>query len=68
MENKQTRGEDTALSAVPNDERQHWIVPATVFGGLEFAVPVIMVGASIAGSFRLSSIFWIIFLGLILIQ
>lgn len=68
MGNKQTRREDTALSAVPNEERQHWIVPATVFGGLEFAVPVIMVGASLAGSFRLSTIFWIIFLGLILIQ
>ena len=41
---KQTIREDAALSAVPMENRQHWIVPTTIFAGLEFAVPVIMVG------------------------
>lgn len=50
------------------EERQHWIVPTTIFAGLEFAVPVIMVGATLAGSFGLSTIFWVLFLGLIIIQ
>ncbi|WP_163971874.1 purine-cytosine permease family protein [Oceanobacillus halotolerans] len=59
---------DSALSAVPLSERQHWIVPATIFGGLEFAVPVIMVGATLAGSFGLSSIFFILLVGLVIIQ
>ncbi|WP_174614796.1 purine-cytosine permease family protein [Virgibacillus ihumii] len=59
---------DSALSAVPLSERQHWIVPAAIFGGLEFAVPVIMVGATLAGSFSLTEIFFILLIGLVIIQ
>lgn len=64
----ETMRKDSALSAVPLSKRQHWIVPATIFGGLEFAVPVIMVGATLAGSFGLSNIFWILLVGLVIIQ
>ncbi|WP_373895775.1 cytosine permease [Virgibacillus sp. CBA3643] len=59
---------DSALSSVPSSERQHWTVPAIIFGGLEFAVPVIMVGATLAGSFSLTSIFFILLIGLVIIQ
>ncbi|GGB42353.1 permease [Virgibacillus dakarensis] len=59
---------DSPLSAVPASERQHWIVPASIFGGLEFAVPVIMVGATLAGSFSISNVFWILVVGLVIIQ
>lgn len=59
---------DSALQKVSASERQHWLVPATIFGGLEFAVPVIMVGAALAGSFGLSKVLLILFVGLIIIQ
>lgn len=59
---------DSPLSAVPTSKRQHWIVPASIFGGLEFAVPVIMVGATLAGSFSISNVFWILVVGLVIIQ
>jgi len=38
---------DQALAPIPESERNHWFVPAMIFGGLEFAVPVIMVGAAL---------------------
>lgn len=60
--------DDKALAKVPETERQHWIVPATIFGGLEFSVPVIMIGAALAGSFGLSKILLILLIGLVVIQ
>ncbi|WP_187373122.1 purine-cytosine permease family protein [Bacillus rubiinfantis] len=59
---------DNALEIVPESERQHWIVPATIFGGLEFSVPVIMIGAVLAGSFGLSKVLFILLIGLVIIQ
>lgn len=59
---------DTVLSQVPATERQHWMVPTTIFAGLEFAVPVLMVGSSLAGSFGLLKILLILFIGLIVFQ
>ncbi|MDC3425457.1 cytosine permease [Aquibacillus sp. 3ASR75-11] len=59
---------DSALSSVPKSERENWIVPATIFGGLEFAVPVIMVGSTLAINFGLTTIFWILLVGLVIIQ
>jgi cytosine permease len=59
---------DQALGAVPFSERQHWITPAMIFGGLEFTIPVLMVGATLAGNFGLSAIFLILFVALIGIQ
>ncbi len=64
MDNKN----DSPLSSVPASERNHWIVPASIFGGLEFSVPVIMVGATLAGSFSLLNVFWILVIGLVIIQ
>jgi len=59
---------DTVLSPVPSAKRQPWIVPATIFAGLEFAVPVLMVGSSLAGHFGLLKIVLILFIGLVFFQ
>lgn len=39
------------LNAIPESERENWIGPAIVFAGLEFSIPVLMVGGSLIGSF-----------------
>jgi len=59
---------DVALQAVPDEQRQHWITPAMIFGGLEFTIPVLMVGATLAGSYGLSEIFFILIIALFVIQ
>ncbi|WP_078593881.1 purine-cytosine permease family protein [Evansella clarkii] len=59
---------DEALSAIPKSERQHWLTPAVIFGGLEFTIPVLMVGATLAVSFGMSSIFWILAVSLFVFQ
>ncbi|ASN05261.1 purine-cytosine permease family protein [Virgibacillus necropolis] len=61
-------GKDEALSAIPSSKRQHWLAPAMIFGGLEFTIPVLMVGATLAGAFGLSEIFWILLVSLFVIQ
>jgi cytosine permease len=66
--NKNLVGKDEALSAIPTDKRQHWITPAMIFGGLEFTIPVLMVGATLAGAFGMSSIFWVLLVALFLFQ
>lgn len=59
---------DEALASVPLEQRQHWITPAVIFGGLEFTIPVLMVGATLAGAFGLGKIFWILLISLFGIQ
>lgn len=67
-DNKGTVKKDEALASIPLDERQHWLTPAMIFGGLEFTIPVLMVGATLAGSFGLSTIFWILIASLFIFQ
>lgn len=59
---------DEALQAVPDSQRQHWLTPAMIFGGLEFTIPVLMVGATLAGSYGISEIFFILIIALFGIQ
>ncbi|OFT28386.1 hypothetical protein HMPREF3171_09015 [Corynebacterium sp. HMSC08F01] len=59
---------DNPLSPVPLEQRQKWITPAIIFGGLEFTIPVLMVGATLAASFSLGSVIWIVLLALLLFQ
>src|SRR5690625_3409154 len=59
---------DEALASVPLEQRQHWITPAVIFGGLEFTIPVLMVGATLAEAFGLGKIFWILLISLFGIQ
>lgn len=41
------------MTPVPISQRQKWITPAIINGGLEFSVPVMMIGATLIGSFGL---------------
>jgi cytosine permease len=59
---------DKALTPVPPNERQHWLVPALIFGGLEFSIPVLLTGALLATYFGITKIFWILFVSLFIIQ
>lgn len=61
-------GNDPALSAIPEKDRQHWITPAMIFGGLEFTIPVLMVGAALTASFGLSKILLILIIALFVFQ
>lgn len=61
-------GKDEALAAVPLNQRQHWISPAIIFGGLEFTIPVLMVGASLTASFGLGKLLWILIIALFVFQ
>ncbi|KQL52871.1 permease [Heyndrickxia shackletonii] len=61
-------GKDEALLAVPLAQRQHWMTPAMIFGGLEFTIPVLMIGATLSGSYGMGNIFWILAIGLIFFQ
>lgn len=67
-ENKGILDNDKALSAVPEDQREHWIAPTVIFAGLEFTIPVLMVGAALAGSFGLGKIFLLLLVSLFGIQ
>ncbi|MFS8611836.1 MAG: cytosine permease [Planifilum fulgidum] len=60
--------QDKALSSIPSTERQHWLAPAMIFGGLEFTIPVLMVGATLAGSFGLSEIVLVLLIALFFFQ
>lgn len=67
MTKKQTQGmahNDSALLPVPVDQRQHWLTPAMIFGGLEFTIPVLMVGAALTASFGMSKIVIILIIAL----
>lgn len=49
-----------ALTPVPPGKREHWRVPAIIFGGLEFTIPVLMAGAALADHFGLAAILGIL--------
>ncbi|MBX8946789.1 cytosine permease [Lysinibacillus sp. K60] len=68
LEKKSAIGKDEALAAVPLNERQHWMTPAMIFGGLEFTIPVLMVGASLTGGFSLAEILLIVVLSMVVFQ
>lgn len=56
--------QDQALQAIPESNRQHWITPTMIFGGLEFTIPVLMIGAALTASFGLSKILLILIIAL----
>lgn len=67
-ENNSFSKADNPLESVPKSQRQHWSTPAVIFGGLEFTIPVLMVGASLAGSFKLIHVVWITLLAMVVFQ
>lgn len=50
---KEAQVEDNPMVPVPLEQRQNWITPAVIFGGLELCVPIMMIGATLIGSFGL---------------
>jgi len=67
-QSSKSKSSDEPLKAVPLDQRQHWIGPAVIFGGLEFCIPVLMVGSMLIGSFGLKQMFPVMFVAFIVIQ
>ena len=49
-------------------DRQPWYVPAIIFGGLEFCIPVLMLGGILATNFSLLNVIAILVVGLVIIQ
>ncbi|MBS9463936.1 cytosine permease [Flagellimonas sp. 389] len=71
MENKSdhsSQKSDSAFAAIPENERQPWYVPAIIFGGLEFCIPVLLIGGILIGSFSLLEIIGILLIGLVFFQ
>jgi len=54
--------------SVPLKERQPWYVPAIIFGGLEFCIPVLLIGGILIGNFSLLEIVGILMIGLVFFQ
>lgn len=63
MENK-----DYASTPIPLNERQAWYVPAFIFGGLEFCIPVLLIGGILIGNLSLLEIIGILLVGLVFFQ
>lgn len=59
---------DQPMTPIAEADRQHWIAPAMIFGGLEFCIPVLMVGGTLAGSFSLAEILLLLAVALVVIQ
>ena len=67
MENfKKTK--DSLFNPIPIDRRQKWYVPAIIFGGLEFCIPVLLVGGILIGNFGIIEIIGILLVGLVFFQ
>lgn len=59
---------DTNFISIPANERQPWYVPAIIFGGLEFCIPVLLIGGILIGNFSLLEIIAILTIGLVFFQ
>ncbi len=68
MENKQTKVKtktvDEPLKSIDLNQRQHWTTPAIIFAGLEFCVPVMMIGSTLVTSFSIPTILLITLVGM----
>lgn len=53
---------------VPENERQPWYVPAMIFGGLEFCIPVLLVGGILVGNFSVWETLAVLAIGLLIFQ
>ncbi len=57
-----------ASEAIPENARQPWYVPAFIFGGLEFCIPVLLIGGILIGNFSLLEIIAILMIALVFFQ
>ena len=67
IKEERTKVVDEPLKPIPLDQRQHWITPAMIFGGLEFCIPVMMIGSMLIGSFSIPIVALIIISAMLLI-
>lgn len=51
MKNEGAVAADEPMTPIPLEQREKWVTPAVVFGGLEFSVSVLMIGATLIGAF-----------------
>ena len=65
-ENKKPKNKvvDEPLKAIDLNQRQHWTTPAILFAGLEFCVPVMMIGSTLVASFSIPTIIIITLIGM----
>ncbi|MBT8245135.1 MAG: permease [Winogradskyella sp.] len=71
MENTSKNSKETKNSAsesIPLNERQPWYVPAFIFGGLEFCIPVLLIGGILIGNFSLLEIIGVLVIALVFFQ
>ena len=66
--NSSQENADYASVAIPENTRQPWYVPAFIFGGLEFCIPVLLIGGILIGNFSLLEIIGILLIGLVFFQ
>lgn len=59
---------DYTSEAIPENARQPWHVPAFIFGGLEFCIPVLLIGGILIGNFSLLEIIAILMIALVFFQ
>ena len=57
---------DSAINSIAENNRSHWLVPALIFGGLEFAIPVMMAGATLVASFSFKIVFIVVLIAMAL--
>ncbi|MFC4636030.1 cytosine permease [Dokdonia ponticola] len=63
-----SNGIDSASESIPLNKRQPWYVPAFIFGGLEFCIPVLLIGGILIGNFSLLEIIGVLLIGLVFFQ
>lgn len=68
IENTSKTENDSALTRIPENERQPWYVPAIIFGGLEFCIPVLLVGGILIRNFSLLDTVLVLLIGLVFFQ
>lgn len=66
--NNTLQSNNNAFDNIPENNRQPWYVPAIIFGGLEFCIPVLLIGGILIGNFSLSEIVGILLVGLVFFQ
>ncbi|UAM97483.1 cytosine permease [Polaribacter litorisediminis] len=71
MEDSPTNSKQTSdcnSDVIPLNQRQPWHVPAFIFGGLEFCIPVLLIGGILIGNFSLLEIVGILMIALVFFQ
>lgn len=66
MTNDLVASNDSAIDPIPASARSHWLAPALIFAGLEFAIPVLMAGATLIANFSFSTVIFVVLVTMVL--